>query len=96
MPGYDVRFHPDFSRDLRRLSRREAVAVDSRLVEIQEEPERFKRLHGYLRCFTARVGGFRIIYYLEGRTVWVLMVGRRGQVYREFVKRLYGLRGMLR
>jgi mRNA interferase RelE/StbE len=83
---YQVRLSNRAAKDLDRLNRQTQERVVKRLEQIGEAPQdpRFSSVltgKGGLR--KSRVGGWRIIFAMdeEGRTVNVLSIERRGQVY---------------
>ena len=92
MPApFEVRLHPEVSRDLESISRHMAdrilTAIDERLAAA---PGRFgerlrKSLRGYWKL---RVGDYRVVYAIVGRQVRVLGVMDRKEVYGRIVRRL--------
>lgn len=93
---YEIRFHPEFFRDLRELDRLEKERLVKLYPRIKENPTHFKHLSGGQNCYSVRVGDLRVIYYLEGQVIWFLIVERRGDVYEEYLKRLYNLKEKIR
>ena len=83
---HEVRLSDRAAKDLDRLNRETQQRMVKRLEQIGEAPQdpRFSSLltnQGGLR--RSRVGGWRIIFTVdqEGRTVNVVTIDRRGQVY---------------
>ena len=83
---YDVRLSGRAAKDIDRLDRKTRLRIIGRLEQISESPyaPQFSSMlsnQGSLR--KSRVGGWRIIFAVEdeSRTVNVVLVERRGQVY---------------
>jgi mRNA interferase RelE/StbE len=83
---YEVRLSDRAAKDLDRLNRETGQRMIKRLEQIGEAPQdpRFSSIltnQGGLR--RSRVGGWRIIFAVdeEGKTVTVVTIERRGQVY---------------
>ena len=83
---YDVRLSDRAAKDIDRLDRKTQLRIMGRLEQIAETPyaRQFSSMlsnQGGLR--KSRVGGWRIIFAVEdeSRTVNVVTVERRGQVY---------------
>ena len=82
---FEVIYHPDVSRkDLPKISQdiREKIrkAIE---VKLRAAPEEFgeplrRTLKGYWKL---RVGDWRVIYKVDGKTVVVLRIGHRREVY---------------
>ena len=89
---FEFRFHPEFFDDLEKLNKRELESVNKQIEKIKQNPLRFKRLHGRENCFSVRSGDLRVIYYVEGKTIWFLIVERRKDVYQTYLKRLYRIK----
>ena len=89
---FEFRFHPEFFDDLDIPTKQELEAVNKLIEKIKQNPLRFKRLHGRENCFSVRAGDLRIIYYVQGRIVWFLLVDRRKHAYENYLKRLYRIK----
>lgn len=89
--AYDLGYHPKVADDLKSLSadvrRRIASAIDQRLTTA---PERLGvRLRGPLReCWKLRVGDYRVVYAIRGKTVVVLAILHRKDVYARAERRV--------
>jgi mRNA-degrading endonuclease RelE of RelBE toxin-antitoxin system len=77
--------------DIKKLDKGEKTEILKHVNKIKENPEHFKHLHGGENCYTLRVGNIRIIYLLEGNTIYILSAGRRKDIYDTYHKRLYTL-----
>lgn len=88
---HNVLFHPEVEGDLDTLGRswqkRIVGAIASKLAK---DPASFgKPLRHELRnYYSLRVGDYRVIYFLEPDTVYVVMVRHRKDVYKEAVNRV--------
>lgn len=89
---FEFKFHPEFFDDLDKLTKNELEAVNKQIEKIKQNPLRYKRLHGRENCFSVRSGDLRIIYYVDGKVVWFLLVDRRDDVYNNYLKRLYRIK----
>lgn len=92
---FELSFHPDFFADLKKLDKREKEEVSKHVDKIRNNPERFKHLHGQGNCYTMRAGNLRVVYSLEGNTIYFLVAERRKEVYDAYYKRLYDIRRKL-
>lgn len=89
--GYSVRYHPQVSSDLSKLSQelneRVRKAIESKLLD---RPEIFgaplrEALKGHRKL---RVGDLRIIFRIETDRIIILGIMHRAVVYKEILKRL--------
>lgn len=93
MTEWEIREHPDFFRDLDRLGIRELQNFFSKKKKIKENPLRHKHLSGGQNCYREPItDNIRLIYFIEGKTIWLLTIGRHDKSYSGFRKRLYSLR----
>jgi len=84
---FEVSYHPQVSRkDIPRISYpvRENVrkAIEAKLFTAPEkfgEPLR-RTLKGYWKL---RVGDYRVIYKITGKTVLILRIGHRSEIYKQ-------------
>ena len=82
---FEVIYHPDvLQKDLPRISsvvqERVRKSIEQKLMQAPEEfgePLR-KTLKGYWKL---RVGDYRLIYKITGKTVLILRIGHRREVY---------------
>jgi mRNA interferase RelE/StbE len=82
---YEIRLSNRAARDLDGLDRRARQRIDGRLEQLAADPSdrRFsKELTNQRGLRSSRVGGWRIIFKVDGGHVFVVMIERRGQVYR--------------
>jgi len=90
--GYKLIYHPDIIKhDLPRIPRniKDIIrrAIEERLATepvLYGEPLR-QSLKGYRKL---RVGDYRVIYRIQGKSVIVLKVGNRKEVYQKIFSRL--------
>lgn len=84
-PAYEIRYHPDIAKkDLPRISNpdRERIrrAIEAKLTvspELFGAPLR-RTLRGYWKL---RVGDYRVIYKVQSKTVLILRIGHRREIY---------------
>jgi len=84
---YTIQLLHDAERYLERLDRRTQSRIAARLLQLTVDPfdpGYSKQLTNFDRLRVSRVGGWRIIYSVEGDHLLVLVeeIGPRGQVYR--------------
>ncbi len=84
-PSFEIIYHPDVPRkDLPRISEDNKHKIKHSIeVKLTSAPEEFgeplrRTLKGYWKL---RVGDYRIIYKITGRTVLVFRIGHRREVY---------------
>ena len=88
--AWRLKAHPLFEKDLKELDKSEREIVHKLLEKIREKPERYKKLKHLTNCYSLRIKNLRMIYYLEGDTIFILIVGKRKKVYEEMKKRMGG------
>lgn len=92
----EVRPHPKLLKDLDQLSKKELEIFRKKKEKIKANPERQKHLSGGEHCYREPITkGKRLIYYVEGNTVWLLTVGKHDDAYKEYLDRLKTLRQRL-
>ena len=86
----EIRYHPRFERDLRRirtpaLSRRvERVIEELKAASSITEVRNVIRMAGRERHYCIRIGGYRLGLVLEGDTAALVRLGHRRDFYRSF------------
>ena len=97
MPEWEIREHPDFFKDLDKLSKKDLEIFYKKKKKIKENPVRLKHLSGGENCYREPItSNIRLIYYIEDKTIWFLTVGLHKGVFKDYLKRLYSLRDKLR
>ena len=93
MNDWEIKEHQDFFKDLDRLSLKDLNIFYKKKGKIKENPEREKHLSGGENCYREPITkNIRLIYFIEGKTIWLLTIGRHKEAFREYLKRLYSLR----
>ncbi|HXK31790.1 MAG TPA: type II toxin-antitoxin system RelE/ParE family toxin [Candidatus Paceibacterota bacterium] len=89
--SYSLKYDSHFDRDLDRLGRfwqREVLLAIEYKLSVQPElygiPLR-RTLKGFRKL---RIGDYRVIYQIEKKTIKIVIVGHRSEVYKEVLKRL--------
>ena len=96
MTEWEIKEHPDFFKDLNKLGTKELQIFSNKKAKIKENPERQKHLSGGENCYREPVtDNIRLVYWIEGNTVWLLTIGKHKEAYRAYLKRLYSLREKL-
>ena len=87
-----VKEHSRFFKDLNKLGTKELQIFYNKKNKIKENPLRLKHLSGGENCYREEITtNIRLIYYVEGNIIWMLIIGRHDQTYAEYRKRLYSL-----
>ena len=92
-PAFHLLYHPKVKTDdIPRLSPDVALRVRKSIEErLAFDPEKFgfplrKGLRGYRKL---RLGDYRVIYRIEQKTLKILMIGHRKDVYEKAPKRFF-------
>ena len=89
MTTWQLKFHPDLLHDLDQLSKKELASFAKKKEKIKQRPERQKHLAGGDHCYREPITrGIRLIYYVEGTTIWLLTVGKHDSAYQRYRSRL--------
>ncbi|WP_420266585.1 type II toxin-antitoxin system RelE family toxin [Candidatus Magnetominusculus dajiuhuensis] len=77
---WDIRAY----RELKQIETKAAVEILNALNKLYENPrETGKPLEGKFKGkYRLQVGDYRIIYWIEKSTVWIVSVGHRKEIYR--------------
>jgi len=90
---WEIKEHPDFFKDLDKLSTKDLETFYKKKNKVKENPERQKHLSGGENCYREPITeNIRLIYYIKGNVVWLLTIGKHKEAYKEYLKRLYSLR----
>ena len=93
MNDWEIKEHQDFFKDLDRLSLKDLNIFYKKKGKIKENPEREKHLSGGENCYREPITkNIRLIYFIEGKTIWLLTIGKHKEAFKEYLKRLYSLR----
>ena len=96
MREWEIKFHPDFLRDLDRLDKSILDIFYKKKEKIKQNPLRLKHLSGGENCYREEITqNIRLIYYIEGNKIWFLTIGKHDKAYEEYLKRLHSLRAKL-
>lgn len=64
--------------------------------KIKQNPERMEHLSWGTNCYREPItDNIRLIYFVEGRTIWLLTIGLHKETFQQYLKRLYLLRDRL-
>ncbi len=93
MADWIIKTHPDFSKDLDKLSKTDLEIFYKKKEKIKQNPERLKHLHGGANCYREPItNNIRLVYYVAGNVIWLLTIGPHDKSYQEYLKRLYSLK----
>jgi mRNA-degrading endonuclease RelE of RelBE toxin-antitoxin system len=92
LADWQIKFHPDFFRDLESLSKNELSVFAKKKDKIKKQPLRLKHLSGGDNCYRERVTkGIRVVYCIENDTIWFLTIGKHDPAYDAYRNRLQSL-----
>jgi len=90
---WEIKEHPDFFKDLDNLGTKELEIFYKKKNKLKENPLRQKHLSGGLNCYREPITeNIRLVYFIQGKTIWLLTIGPHDKSYEMFKKRLYSLR----
>ena len=93
MIDWEIKEHPDFFKNLDKLSTKDLKIFYKKKKKIKENPLRQKHLSGGLNCYREPITrNIRLVYFIEGKTIWLLAIGQHNKSYEEFKKKVYSLR----
>lgn len=93
MIEWEIKEHPDFFKDLDRLSVKDLEIFYKKKKKIKENPQRQKHLSGGTNCYREPITeNIRLIYFIEGKTIWLLTIGKHKEAYKTYLKRIYSLK----
>jgi len=96
LPEWEIKEHPDFFKDLDKLSTTDLTIFYNKKKKIRENPEREKHLSGGTNCYREPITkNIRLVYLIKGNTVWLLTIGKHKEAYKTHLKRLHSLREKL-
>ena len=93
MTEWGIKFHPDFLKDLDKLDGSILKLFYKKKNKIKENPIRLKHLSGGENCYGEEItDNVRLVYFVQGETIWFLTIKTHDDAYNEFRKRLYSLK----
>ena len=93
MIEWEIKEHPDFFKDLDNLGTKELEIFYKKKNKLKESPLRQKHLSGGLNCYREPITeNIRLVYFIQGKTIWLLTIRPHDKSYEMFKKRLYSLR----
>jgi len=80
---YEIQFKPRAARDIEALSTRMQATVLARIKEMSHNLKGdVKRLTNFAPEYRLRVGNYRVLFEIEGKTIIVYRIRHRREVYR--------------
>ena len=96
MVVYVIKFHSEFFKDLEKLSRKEIEIFEKKKEKIKQNPLRLKHLSGGENCYREEITrNIRLIYYVRGNEIWMLVIDKHDHAYEKYRKRLYSLKALV-
>ncbi len=97
MSEWEIKLHPDFFKDLDRLDKKHLEIFYKKKKKIKENPLRQKHLGGGENCYREPITkNIRLVYYIEDKIIWFLIIGKHKEAYKEYLERLYSLRDRIK
>lgn len=91
-----IKEHPDFFRDLDKLSNTELEIFYKKKQKIKADLLRLKHLSGGENCYREPItDNIRLVYFMKENIIWLLTIGKHADAYESYRKRLHSLRGRL-
>jgi len=88
-----IKEHPEFFRDLDKLSTNDLKIFYKKKEKVKENPKRQKHLSGGSNCYREPITkNIRLIYFIESNVIWMLTIGPHDKSYQVFRKRLFTIR----
>ncbi len=92
MQVWIIKEHPDFLRDLDKLSNADLEIFYKKKEKIKLNPLREKHLSGGENCYREPITkNIRLVYFIESNIIWLLTIQKHEEVYGSYRKRLYSL-----
>ena len=86
----EVRYHSQVKKEVKRISVSWRRRIERVIDELAKEPEKGKRLRGKLEGMRShRAGNYRIVYFIENETLYILSISHRRNVYEESTQRTH-------
>jgi mRNA interferase RelE/StbE len=80
---YDIQFKPGAVKDVKSMPTRIQARVLARIEEMSDNlKDDVKRLTGFTREYRLRVGDYRVLFEIEGKSIVVYRVRHRREAYR--------------
>jgi mRNA-degrading endonuclease RelE of RelBE toxin-antitoxin system len=87
---YQIFFHPQVKKDISKISKKE-LSIIKRTIDnkIAIDPEIFGKplRHGLKKYRTTRISNYRIIFKVSRRSVYILAIGHRKNIYENILNR---------
>ncbi|MCK4310503.1 MAG: type II toxin-antitoxin system RelE/ParE family toxin [Methanomicrobia archaeon] len=87
MSEWIIKAHSLFLKDLEKLNKEHVKRTAKIILEIKENPRRFKALKGFKNHFRVRFDKYRLIYCLRDNEIHLVILEERKKVYKELKKR---------
>jgi len=99
MKKFGLKYHPKVKEDITKLDSHYKNRIKKAIEEkLTKAPEIFgERLKGTLKdLWKLRIGNYRVVYFIDGETVFILGIWHRREVYKKLtvetiLKRVKGL-----
>ena len=93
MSNWEIKEHPDFFKDLDKLSVKDLEIFYKKKKKIKENPLRQKHLSGGENCYREPITkNIRLVYFIYNNVIWMLTIGPHDKSYETFRKRLFFIR----
>lgn len=93
MNEWIVKEHLEFFRDLDKLDVKELEIFYKKKKKIKENSLRLKHLSGGENCYREEItSNVRLVYYIKGNEIWMLIIDKHDDAYEGFRQRLHSLK----
>ncbi len=83
MPNFEVILTKKAQKNLKKIPLKDQSRIKHKLLYLEKKPYSEKKLGGELDgLYAFRIWPYRAIYWIEGKTVWVVKVEHRQGAYR--------------
>jgi len=81
---YEIKWDERAYKELKKLDRQVAIRILKNINRLPQSPfTKGEPLKGkFKNKFRLRIGDYRVIYWVEKNTIWIISVGHRKETYR--------------
>lgn len=81
---YQIRWDKRAYNELREIDKANAIRILKKITLLSKNPQNYGQpLKGkFKNKYRMRIGDYRVIYWIEKDTVWIIAVGHRREIYK--------------
>lgn len=82
--AYEIRWDRRAYKELKEIDRKTAIRILKKISSLSKNPYNYATpLKGKIKNkYRMRVGDYRVIYWIEKNTIWIIAVGHRKEIYK--------------